>query len=189
MVHHNLGMENFLVNLLAEVVRHRTDKGTLREVGNLGCRNERIKLGIDRRRYVLTVDGNGLPLLEHLAEALGKRLCRFSHHLAAENVAYRILDDLGLFFTIVPVKLTEILKAQQDSHLVASGGGYQVIQPAEVDGGKLVDDDRTLQLTLLVDELDDAGIVQPQGCGIDVLAVRVVAHTENLGFLRIVDIQ
>lgn len=97
MVHNNLGMENLLVNLLAEVVRHRTDKGTLREVGNLGCRNERIKLGIDRRRYVLTVDGNGLPLLEHLTETLGKRLCRFSHHLAAEDVTYRILNNLGLF--------------------------------------------------------------------------------------------
>lgn len=129
MVHNNLGMENLLVNLLAEVVRHRTDKGTLREVGNLGCRNERIKLGIDGRGHVLTVDGNGLPLLEHLAETLGKHLCRFSHHLTAENVTYRILDDFGLFFTIVPVELAEILKAQQDSHLIAPGGGYQVIHP------------------------------------------------------------
>ena len=53
-------------------------------------RDERVKLCADGGGYILAVDGNGLPLLEHFAETFGKRLRGFSNHLTAENIAYRV---------------------------------------------------------------------------------------------------
>lgn len=70
-VNDNLGMEDLLLYALGEVVGNRADKHTLGESANLAWRNETVHLGIDGRRDILTVDGNGLTLLEHLAETLG----------------------------------------------------------------------------------------------------------------------
>ena len=70
-VNNNLGMEDLLLYALGEVVGNRADKHTLGESANLARRNETVHLGIDGRRYILSVDGNGLTLLEHLAETLG----------------------------------------------------------------------------------------------------------------------
>lgn len=64
-VNDDFGMENLLFYLLAEVVRYGSYKGALREVGNLGRGNERVKLRVDGGGYVLAVDGYGLPLLEY----------------------------------------------------------------------------------------------------------------------------
>ena len=70
-VNDNLGMEDLLLYALGEVVGNRADKHTLGKTTNLAWRNETIHLGIDGRRDILSVDGNGLALLEHLAETLG----------------------------------------------------------------------------------------------------------------------
>ena len=70
-VNDNLGMEDLLLYALGEVVRNRADKHTLGESTNLAWRNETVHLGIDRCRDILASDGNGLALLEHLAETLG----------------------------------------------------------------------------------------------------------------------
>ena len=70
-VNDNLGMEDLLLYALGEVVGKRADKHTLGESANLARRNETVHLGIDRCRDILTIDGNGLALLEHLAETLG----------------------------------------------------------------------------------------------------------------------
>ena len=70
-VNDNLGMEDLLLYALGEVVGNRADKHTLGESANLARRNETVHLGIDRCRDILTIDGNGLALLEHLAETLG----------------------------------------------------------------------------------------------------------------------
>ena len=70
-VNDNLGMEDLLLYALGEVVGNRADKHTLGKTTNLAWRNETIHLGIDGRRDILSVDGNGLTLLEHLAETLG----------------------------------------------------------------------------------------------------------------------
>ena len=70
-VNDNLGMEDLLLYALGEVVGNRADKHTLGKTTNLARRNETVHLGIDGRRDILTVDGNGLALLEHLAETLG----------------------------------------------------------------------------------------------------------------------
>ena len=70
-VNDNLGMEDLLLYALGEVVGNGADKHTLGESANLVWRNETIHLGIDGRRDILSVDGNGLALLEHLAETLG----------------------------------------------------------------------------------------------------------------------
>ena len=66
-VNDNLVMEDLLLYALGEVVGNRADKHTLGETTNLAWRNETIHLGIDGRRDILSVDGNGLALLEHLA--------------------------------------------------------------------------------------------------------------------------
>ena len=156
MVHDDFCMEYFLVYLFAKIVRYGSDKRALGQVGNLGCRNERIKLRTDGSGYILAVDGDGLPLLEHLAEAFGECLCRFPDYLPAKDIAHCILDNFRLFFTVIPVQLAEILKAETDRHLVASGGRYEVVQATEIDGGQLVDDDGALELPFLVDELYNA---------------------------------
>ena len=70
-VNDNLGMEDLLLYAFGEVVGNRTDKHTLGESANLAWRNETVHLGIDGCRDILTVDGNRLALLEHLAETLG----------------------------------------------------------------------------------------------------------------------
>ena len=70
-VNDNLGMEDLLLYALGEVIGNRADKHTLGETTNLAWRNETVHLGIDGCRDILTVDGNRLALLEHLAETLG----------------------------------------------------------------------------------------------------------------------
>ena len=70
-VNDNLGMEDFLLYALGEVIGNRADKHTLGKTTNLAWRNETIHLGIDGRRDILSVDGNGLALLEHFSKTLG----------------------------------------------------------------------------------------------------------------------
>ena len=135
-------MENLLLNALVEVVGDRTHEHSLREAGNLAGRDERVHLRVDGGGNVLTVDGDGLPLLQHLTETLRKRLGRLAHHLPGEDVAYGVHHHLRLLVAIVAHQLREVLKAQTHRHLVASSRGDEVVQSLEVDGGQLVDDDR-----------------------------------------------
>lgn len=67
-IHDNLAMENLLLDALVEIVRHRTDKHSLRQAGNLARRDKRIHLRVDGGGNVLPVDGNGLPFLQHLSK-------------------------------------------------------------------------------------------------------------------------
>ena len=61
-------MKNLLLDTLVEVVGHRTDKHALRQTGNLAWWDERVHLRIYGGGNILPVDGNGLPLLQHLTE-------------------------------------------------------------------------------------------------------------------------
>ena len=70
-VNHNLGMEYLLLYSFGEVVGNGAYKHTLGKTTNLAWRNETIHLGIDGRRDILSVDGNGLALLEHFSKTLG----------------------------------------------------------------------------------------------------------------------
>ena len=70
-VNDNLGMEDLLLYSFGEVVGNGAYKHTLGESANLARWDETVHLGIDGRRDILTIDGNGLALLEHLAETLG----------------------------------------------------------------------------------------------------------------------
>ena len=156
---------------------------------NSGSGNQGIQLRVDRGGCVLPVNGDGLPLLEYLSETLRQVLGCFAYHLAAEDVTDRILDYLRLLVTVVTGQLREVLKAETDRNLVASGGGYQVVYTTKINGRKLVNDDGTLQLSLLVHQLHDTGIVESQCRRIDVLAVGIVAHAKDLRVFRIVQIQ
>ena len=157
----------------------------------VSCRGgyEGVHLRVDGCGGVLPVDGEGLPLLEYLAEPFRQALCRFSDHLPAEDVAHRVLDDLRLLVPVVAGKLREVLEAETDGHLVASGGGDEIVDTTEIDGRQLVDDDGALELPFLVHKLHDTGIVQSQCRRIDILPVRIVAYAKNLRVFGIVQIQ
>ena len=69
-IHHNLAVENLLLDALVEVVGHRTDKHSLRQTGNLARRNERVHLRVDGGGNILPVNGDRLPFLQHLTKPL-----------------------------------------------------------------------------------------------------------------------
>ena len=152
-------MENLLVNLLTEVIRHATHKCALREVGNLRGRYKEVQLRIDRGRCVLTIDRYRLTLLEYLAETLREVFGCFTYHLSAEDITHRILDNLCLLVTLVTSQLRVVLKTETNRHLVASCCGNEVVDTTKIDGRQLVNDDGTLQLTLLVYQLNDTAVV------------------------------
>ena len=139
-IHDNLTVENLLLDTLVEVVGHRTDKHALRQSGNLARRDKRVHLRVDGGGNVLPVDGNGLPLLQHLSEPFRERLGGFAHHLTGEDISDSIHHDFGFFIAIVTHQLAEILKSQTYGNLVASCGGDKVVQPLEIYRRKLVDD-------------------------------------------------
>ena len=70
-VHNNLGMEYLLFDTLIEVIGNRADKHTLGKSANLARRNETVHLGVNGGGNILSVEGNGLALLKHLAETFG----------------------------------------------------------------------------------------------------------------------
>ena len=185
----DLGVENLLLDLLAEVVRDGTGEHALREVADLGSRDERVELRTVRGGLLFGRDGEGFAALDVLAEAFGEDAGRIAHDLTAEDVADRILDDLGLLLSVVAFELREVLETQTYGDLVRTGRSDQVVQASEVNGGKLVDDDGRLELALLIDETHDAGVVQPQGGSVDALAVGIVADAEDLRLGGIVDVE
>ncbi len=188
-IHYNLGMENLLLDALVEVVGYRPDEHTLREVGNLACRNEAVHLGVDGDGGLVPVDGHVLPFLQDLAETLGERLGGFGNYLTCKYIADGITDYSGLFVSVITLQLAKILKAEHDGYLVASGGGNEVIQPTHVDGGQLVDNHGGFEPFLLVDELHDAGVVQSQCRPVDALPVGIVADYEHFRLFGIVDVE
>ena len=99
------------------------------------------------------------------------------------------MDYLCLLVSVVACKLREVLEAETDGHLVASGGRNQVVDTTEIDGRKLVNDDGTFQLSFLVYQFDDARIVQAESRRIDILSVRIIAHAEDFWMFGIVQIQ
>lgn len=188
-VHNDLAVEDFLLHLLLEAVADASHEHALGEVGYFRGRYQRVQLGADAGRCVLTGHVDGLALLEHLPEAFRKVLGRFPQHLPGKDIADGVLDDARLLFTVVAYQLAEILRAQADGHLVAAGRGYQGVEPFEIDRRDLVHQDGALELSLTVHHLDDTGVVQPKGRRIDVLPVRVVAHAQDLGGVRVIDVQ
>ena len=170
-VHHDFTVENLLFYPFIEVVRHRPHEHALREVGYFAGRYQAVHLGAYRGGLLPLVDCHALPFLQHLPETLRQDFCRFTDHLTAEHVAYRILYHTAFLVPIVTGKLAVILKAQQNRHLVASGGRNQVVKTTEVDSGQLVYNHRTFKLTFLVYQLHYSTIIQSQCRRIDVLAV------------------
>ena len=188
-IHYNLGMENLLLDALVEIVGYRTDEHTLCEVGNLACRNEAVHLGVDGDGGLVPVDGHVLPFLQDLAETLGERLGGFGNYLTCKDIADRIANHSGLFVPVITLQLAEILKAEHDGNLVASGGGNEVIQPTHVNGGQLVDNHGGFEPFFLVDELHDTGVVQSQRRPVNALPVGIVADYQHFRFFGIVDVE
>ena len=188
-IDYNLAMENLLLDALAEIVGNRPHEHALRERGNLARRDKALHLRVDGGGLVLAVDGDALPLLQDFSETFGQGLGGLADDLPGEDVADGVHHHGGFLVAVVALELGKVLKAQQGGNLVAPGGGNQVVQPLEVNRGQLVDDDGGLEPALLVHELDDARVVQPQCRPVDVLAVGIVADTENLRLVGIVDVE
>lgn len=188
-VDEDLGVEDLLFDAFVEVVCHGTHEHALREVGDLRGGNQAVELRIGRGGEVVVTQRVGGPQLHDPAEALAQRLGRISQNLTCEDVAHGILDDLGFLLAVVAFELREVLKAQAYGHLVRAGRGDQVVQPPEIDRGQLVDDDRRLEFSFLVDEPHDARIIEAQRCRVDVLPVGIVAHAQNLRVFGVVDVQ
>lgn len=184
-VHNDLAVEYFLFHLLLETVADAFHEHALGEVGYFRGQYQRVQLGADAGRCVLTGHADGLALLEHLPEPFREVLNRFPQHLPGKDIVDGVLDDVRLLFTVVAYQLAEILRTQADGHLVAAGRGYQGVESFEIYRRNLVHQDGALELPLAVHHLDDTGVVQPPGRRIDVLPVRVVAQHSTFGSSRL----
>ena len=80
-IHHNLAMENLLLDALAEIVGNRPHEHALRERGNLARRDKALHLRVDGGGLVLAVDGDALPLLQDFTETFGQVLGSLADHL------------------------------------------------------------------------------------------------------------
>ena len=98
-------MKDFLLDALIEVVRHRADEHALRECGNLARRDKALHLRVDGGGFVLTVDGDALPLLQDFAETLRKVFGGLAHHLTGEDVAHRVHHYGGFLVAVVALQL------------------------------------------------------------------------------------
>ncbi len=133
-IHHNLSVEDFLLDALVEVVGDSSDKHALCKVRDFGSRDKTIELRGDGGRLVVAVDGHGLTLLKDFSEAFGEGLGCFTYDLTAKDISHGVLDNLTFLVAIVASELREVLKAQTDCHLVGASCGNEVVQATEVDG-------------------------------------------------------
>ena len=104
-IHHNLSVEDFLLDTLIEVVGDGSDKHTLCEVRDFGSRNKTIKLRGDGGRLVVAVDGHRLSLLEDFSEAFGEGLGCFTYDLSRKDISHGVLDNLTFLVTIITREL------------------------------------------------------------------------------------
>lgn len=98
-------MENLLVYAFIEIIGNSIHKHTLGEITDFRCRDKAVKLRRNRGRFIITVDGHRLPLLENLTKTLRECLGGFSNYLPGEHITYCILNDLTFFVSIVSCKL------------------------------------------------------------------------------------
>lgn len=143
-IHHYFTMENLLLDTLGEVIGNGADKHTLRQSADFARRYHAIHLGGYGGGLVIAVDAYTLTFLQYFAETLGQGFSGFSDNLAGEYIAHGVDDYFGFLVGIVTDELGEVLKAQEHGNFVATGGGDEVVQPFDKDGGQLVDDDGTL---------------------------------------------
>ena len=133
-IHHNLSVEDFLLDTLVEVIGHCPHEHALCEVGDFGSRDKAIELRGDRGRLVVAVDGHGLSLLEDFSEALGEGFGCLTYDLTAKDISHGVLDNLTFLIAIVASELREVLKSQTNCHLVRASCGNEVVQATEIDG-------------------------------------------------------
>ena len=98
-------MEDFLLDVLVEVVGDSSDKHALSEVGDFGSWNKTIELRGDRSGLVVAIDGHRLALLKDFSEAFGEDLGCFTYNLTAKDISHGVLDNLTFLVAIVPSEL------------------------------------------------------------------------------------
>ena len=59
----------------------------------------------------------------------------------------------------------------------------------EIDSRQLVDNHRTFELFLFVDEFHNTVIVKSECCRVDILAVGIISYDQHLRFVGIIDVE
>ena len=93
-IHHNLSVEDFLLDAFVEVVGDGSDKHALCVVGDFGSRDKAIELRGDGSGLVVAVDGHRLTLLEAFSETFGEGLGSFTYDLSRKDISHGVLDNL-----------------------------------------------------------------------------------------------
>lgn len=104
-IHHNLAVENLLLDTFVEIVRHGPDEHSLRERRDLRGRDQAVQLRGYGCRFVAAAQRHALPLLQYLTEPFRECLGRFTYDLPGEDVAHRVHHDGGLLVPVIPLQL------------------------------------------------------------------------------------
>ncbi len=189
MVVEDLGVEGLQCYPALRVVGHHAHELARGERGDGGGRDGGVELGGAAHGGVAAVNRHALPPLQDLAEALGELFGRLPGHLPADDVAHDVHHHLGLLPAIVLPELAVVLHPKGGGYFVGAGRGDEAVDAVEVDGGELVEDQAALEPVLLVDQLDSPGNVEGEHRPVHLLLERVVAQADELGGLRVVEVQ
>ena len=185
----DLPAEELAVDLRVEVVRHLPEEGALRERLNLAHRHQ-LLLG-EGDLEALVVVGHGLAslLAELPSEHLRHLLCRPAVHLAGDDVAHGVEDDVGVLLAVVADELRLVLSSEHHGHLVASRRRDERVQSLDDDRRGLVQEDGALEVAAAVDELEERSEDECHRRAVGRLVARVVAHADDLRLLPVADVQ
>ena len=135
-IHHNLSVEDFLLDTFIEVVGDGSNKHVLYEVGDFGRRDKAIELCGDGGRLVVAVNGHRLTLLKDFSETFGDGLGSFTYDLTTKDVSHGVLDNLALLISVITRELREVLKAlgrPRAKELCPQHGGEQPCRALKID--------------------------------------------------------
>ena len=131
--------------------------------------------------------------MHYLAENVTRQ--PFEGFLSSCRTAYHIThggdDFLHSHLAIVGFQLRQFLKAQGDTHLVASGCSYQSVYLMEIQGRQLINDDANWHILALSCIHSRYKAVENQGiqCTNDALHLGVIGNEQITRILRVTDLQ
>ena len=125
----------------------------------------------------------------HLPEGFAEAFCRVALYGTGKHVSHGVEDDIRFLLVVVLHKLALVLGADDNGHLVLARGIDKVVQALEVNRGQLVDENGRVLPAGDIDDLEQLAHQHGQRGAIDRLAPGIVAYADNLGLLRVIDVQ
>ena len=185
----NLTAEEFPFDLLAMRIRHPTEERTGRERFNLSSRHDflflhRYAYGVSASSYGFALT-HPVKLTEHLRHGLGG----FTIDLTDEGGSRSCNENIRFFFSIIPIELGYILSSDHEDDSVGTACVQDLIHSRKEDGRHLIQKHAALDLSGVIDPLEHPGGIQGDTGTVDNLPIRIIADTENLRILRVIDIQ